>query len=279
MKCLTLVANQPLAETTLLTLIKPFVEIQHIQKRAPHVWDIHCPENTVLTDILRKALYTSRIDFALQNATRSEKKLFISDMDATMVIGETIDDIGKQLGLEKKISEITQKAMQGELDFEQSLRQRLQLLKGTPKTTIIDLTKNIQLSQGADKLMQALNQKNICTCLVSGGFTLFSQVVADRVKFQYHYANVFEFDANERLTGNWVGDLVNAEFKQEILEKLANQLGISPNQAIAIGDGANDSLMIKKAGLGIAYHAKEALRKETTAEIHSGSIDNLLWFL
>lgn len=242
-------------------------------------YHIVCPADTQLTSELRTALYELKWDFALQKEYRQPKKLFISDMDATMVIGETIDEMAEVLGIKEQVSAITERAMRGELDFEKALSERLCLMQGISRKTVQDITKNICITAGADTLLNYINQKEIDSCLISGGFTEFTDSVSKKLGFKRHKSNQLSYDDNDCLDGNWVGALVNAEVKRETLIELARENNITMEQTIAIGDGANDALMITSAGLGVAFYGKPAARTVANAEIHSGSIDNLIYFI
>ncbi|PIE42333.1 MAG: phosphoserine phosphatase SerB [Gammaproteobacteria bacterium] len=278
-KCLTLVTNLPANQSYIIKKISTLVTVEHIDKRQDNVFDVVCPADTMLTPELRQCLYRLHIDFALQDNIRPVKKLFISDMDSTIVIGETIDEIAEVLGIRDEISAITAAAMRGELDFEAALAQRLALLKGIKKETIASIAERTKTTPGADNLLNELNRLNIYSCLISGGFTLFTERVSRQLGFQQHIANRFSYDGDNRLDGTWVGELISATVKERTLITLAKDKQISLAETIAIGDGANDQRMINRAGLGIAFYGKPLLRQSAQAEIHSGTIDNLLWFL
>lgn len=283
-QCLTLVANQPITQQTLVEALGETLTITAIHQRqtgadAPTVWDITCAADTTMTTILRGLLYRLKLDFALQPAERPPKKLFLSDMDATIVVGETIDEMAESLGLYNEISAITASAMRGEIGYRQALKQRLGLMKGIHKRTVADIAAGVQLADGADKLLAEINQRGMDSCLISGGFTVFTYAVSQRLGFKRHLANRLSYDADERLDGSWLGDLVSAEVKEFTLKTLAGENNISLAETVAIGDGANDKRMIEHAGLGVAFYGKPVLREIANAEIHSGSIDHLLYFL
>lgn len=288
-KTLTLVANNPSTPSDTVALTKMlsahFAPIAVQQRQSEHtlnkakIWDITCPEETTLTVELRELLYRLSCDFALQDEKRLPKKLFISDMDATMVVGETIDEMAETLGIHDKISEITAAAMRGELGFEAALAKRLSLMRGISKSTITDMAKRVQLTEGADKLLAEINRREMDSCLISGGFTEFTEQVSQRLGFKRQKANRLAYDNNEQLDGTWMGELVNAEVKVATLKQLAAQNTIELSQTVAVGDGANDRQMIEAAGLGVAYCGKPILRQAATAEIHSGNMANLIYFL
>lgn len=278
-KTLTLVANQPLHTQAIRQLIAPFTTILNITARHENVWDIDCPTATILTEAFRQTLYQQHIDFALQESKHVTKKLLLSDMDATIVVGETIEEMASVLGLTEQVSQITTAAMQGHIDYREALAKRLQLLKGIPKATVIELAEKVTLAKGAPQLMQGINEKSMDSCLISGGFSLFTEVVSQKLGFKRHLSNRLSYDDADCLDGHWIGDLVTAEVKASTLQTLAAENDIDIKQTVAIGDGANDIKMLRAAGLGVAYYGKPVVRASVNAEIHAGTIDNLLWFI
>lgn len=285
-QCLTLVANQPTSTEQIVGTLNEVLTIFDIQprkmaatKNASRVWNVICPPQTTMTTALRVMLYRLKLDFALQAADRPTKKLFLSDMDATIVVGETIDDMAKTLGVYQQISAITAAAMRGELGYRQALRQRLDLMKGIHKSTVADIAAAVKLTDGADKLLAEINRRGMDSCLISGGFTVFTYAVSQRLGFNRHLANRLSYDSEGCLDGHWLGDLVSAEVKASTLKTLATENHIGLAETIAIGDGANDKLLLQQAGLGVAFYGKPVLREVANAEIHSGTIDNLLHFL
>lgn len=278
-KCLTLVANKTTTSEQLQQLLAGQLPIIDIQQRASQVWDIILPEQTQLSQNLRQTLYAERLDFALQNRQRAQKKLFLSDMDATIVVGETIDEMAEILGIYDEISAITEAAMQGKLDYRGALAQRLSLLKGLRKEAVAAIAQQVTLTKGAEKLLNEINRRQMDSCLISGGFTVFTYTVSQKLGFKRHLANRLSYDESGRLDGGWIGDLVSAEVKESTLKTLAKQNQLSLEETVAIGDGANDMRMLQHAGLGVAFYGKPALRSVCQAEIHSGTIDHLLWFL
>ncbi len=214
----------------------------------------------------------------MQDEHPREKKLLISDMDATIVVGETIDDMARELGLYDEISAITEAAMQGTLDYRQALQQRLLLLKGIPRKTIEEIADKTVITDGADRLLDSVNQRGMESFLVSGGFSTFTEAVSQKLGFKNHLSNVLSYDDNDKLDGRWQGELVTAEVKEATLRKIVQEHNFTLSETVAIGDGANDINMVRTAGLGVAFYGKPALREVAQAEIHSGSIDNVLWF-
>lgn len=280
-KCLTIVAQQPVTKNEINDLLSSMLDIisieSHVEKT--NVYFIYCSEQTQLFPKLREALYAVKWDFALQSAKPAEKKLFLSDMDSTIVMTETIDEMAAVYGVGQQVSEITAAAMRGELDYQASLSARLALLKGMPKQALLDMASATEITPTAKELLDEINRRDIFSCLISGGFTLFTGWVAEQLGFDHQVANVLSFDERACLDGRWVGELVTSEVKLATLKRLASEHHLSLAQTIAIGDGANDIDMVKAAGLGVAFYGKPALRAVAQAEIHSGSIDNLIHFL
>ncbi len=280
-KCLTIVAQKPITSAEVSTLLSPYITVKTIRQRVdnPAVYSVLCAEETQLTPELRAVLYAQQLDFALQDENPSEKKLFLSDMDSTVVTTETIDEIAEVFGVSQQVSDITAAAMRGELDYEASLAARLSLLKGLPKDKLLPLVHQTKITPKAPELLEEINRRQMLSCLISGGFTLFTDWVGDALGFQYKVANVLSFDSNDCLDGHWVGELVTADVKLATLKRLAQENQLDLSQTVAIGDGANDMEMVKAAGLGVAFYGKPALREIAQAEIHSGTIDNLIYFL
>ncbi len=277
---MTVIANLGMTQQELSMLLSPFIVITHIEERASHkVWDVFCSADTQLNPALRQCLYNNALDFALQNALRRRKKLFLSDMDATMVVGETIDDMAKVLGLYDEISAITAAAMQGEIDYREAVKQRLALLKGIPRQVICEIANKAPLATGADKLLAEINSRGMDSCLISGGFSIFTKTVAKKLGFKQHLSNLLSYDKDGKLDGGWIGDLVTAEVKEATLRTLTKKNRLNLSDTIAIGDGANDKNMVSIAGLGVAYYGKPTLRDIAQAEIHSGTLDGVIWFL
>jgi phosphoserine phosphatase len=212
-------------------------------------------------------------------------KLIAFDMDSTLINIECVDEIADAVGLKKEVAAITEAAMRGEIaDFKESLRRRVALLKGA---TIADLeqvyTERLQLNPGAERLVQACKAAGLKVLLVSGGFTFFADRVRDRLGIDFTRSNVLEIRSGPNcgeLTGRLVdqpwGDICDGAEKRKMLLETCAQLGISPRQAIAMGDGANDLPMMGEAGLSVAYHAKPKVREQAMVSIEQGGLDRLL---
>ena len=189
------------------------------------------------------------------------KGLCVMDVDGTLILEEVIDLFGREVGREEEISQITSRAMRGELDFESSLRDRVSFLEGLPISTFDKVFKSIQLTPNAQKFISILQKNGIQVGLVSGGFTPIVERLAKSLDIAYFSANQLEVK-DGHLTGKLVGQIINPEIKKDTLEQWREELKLSKERTIAIGDGANDLLMLKSAGLGIAFCAKEVLKKE-----------------
>ena len=189
------------------------------------------------------------------------KGLCIMDVDGTLIAEEVIDLLGREAGCEEEISQITSQAMRGELDFETSLRARVALLEGLPISVFDTVFKSIHLSKNAQEFISILQKNGILVGLVSGGFTPIVERLAKSLGISYFSANQLEVKEGF-LTGRLVGEIVTGQVKKATLEIWRKELGLSKERTIAIGDGANDLLMLKSAGLGIAFCGKEVLKKE-----------------
>lgn len=189
------------------------------------------------------------------------KGLCVLDVDGTLILEEVIDLLGREAGREAEIAQITSQAMRGEIDFESSLRKRVSLLEGLPDSVFDNVFNSIHLSLNAQKFISILQKNEILVGLVSGGFTPIVERLAKSLGIAYFSANQLEVK-DGLLTGKLVGQIISPEVKKEILEKWREELKLPRERTVAIGDGANDLLMLKSAGLGIAFCAKEVLKKE-----------------
>ena len=206
-------------------------------------------------------------------------RLLISDMDSTLIAIECIDEIADRVGIKPEVAAITEAAMRGELDFESSLKKRVALLEGLPVHELHCVyEERLKLNPGAEKLIASLKARKIRFALVSGGFTFFTERLKAELGLDYARANVLAME-NETLTGQVEGEVVSAHTKARFLLELCEELDISPQQTIAVGDGANDLEMMKLAGLSVAYHAKPTVREEADAVLDFRGLDAILDFL
>ena len=189
------------------------------------------------------------------------KGLCVMDVDGTLILEEVIDLLGREAGCEEEIAQLTSQAMRGELDFERSLRDRVSFLEGLPISVFDTVFNSIHLSPNAQEFISILQKNGILVGLVSGGFTPIVARLAKTLDIAYFSANQLEVK-DDHLTGKLVGQIISPEVKKETLEQWRKELKLSKERTIAIGDGVNDLLMLKSAGLGIAFCAKEVLKKE-----------------
>lgn len=205
--------------------------------------------------------------------------LCVMDMDSTLISIECIDEIADMMGIKPQIAEITEAAMRGELDFAASLKKRVALLKGLPESALHRvIEERLQLNPGAQAWIAACKDNNIKTMVVSGGFTFFANHVKQLLGLDYAVSNTLEI-IDGKLTGNILGDIVDAQRKADELVKLRDQLGLSPEQTIAIGDGANDLKMMAAAAIGIAYHAKPVVQQQATYALNHTGLEGAIYLL
>ncbi|WXT99555.1 MAG: hypothetical protein Ctma_0255 [Catillopecten margaritatus gill symbiont] len=206
----------------------------------------------------------------------SHTALFISDMDSTLINIECIDEIADFAHLKPQVAEITERAMQGELDFNASLIERVSLLKGLNVSVLNQVyTERLQVNEGGEYLVQFLKKQGVKTAVVSGGFTYFTHRLAQDIGLDYDRANVLAIE-NNQLTGKVEGDIINATAKAEFVAELCEQYQVSPSQVIVAGDGANDLEMMAVAGLSVAYHAKPTVIKYADIVINAGGLDKIV---
>ena len=203
------------------------------------------------------------------------KGLCVMDVDGTLIAEEVIDLLGREAGCEEEISQITRQAMRGELDFERSLRARVALLKGLPISVFDTVFKSIHLSKNAQEFISVLQKDGILVGLVSGGFAPIVERLAESLGISYFSANQLEV-RDDFLTGKLVGEIVTGQVKQATLERWRKELGLSKERTIAIGDGANDLLMLKSAGHGIAFCAKDVVKAEVACHVDTRDLLEVL---
>jgi phosphoserine phosphatase len=230
-----------------------------------------------LADQVRAALDGAAIDVVVQPTAHRRKRLFVADMDSTMIEQECIDELADLVGLKAHVSAITERAMRGEIAFEPALRERVALLKGLPETVIDDvIASRITLTPGARVLVETMKRHGAHTCLVSGGFSLFTQRVAGMIGFDENHANTLLIN-DGKLTGEVEEPILGREAKLDTLLELARYLQVPMEETLAVGDGANDLAMIGRAGLGVAYHAKPAVAAAAHARIDHSDLTALLY--
>lgn len=208
-----------------------------------------------------------------------QTKLLVTDMDSTLINIECVDEIADFINAKPQVAAITEAAMRGEIDFETSLRQRVSLLQGLDIAVLEKVyEQRLQLNPGAKVMLETLQKNGVKTALVSGGFTFFTERLQQQLGLDYTMANVLE-QHNGQLTGNVAGDICGAQAKADFLIARCEQLNISPNQVVAMGDGANDLLMMKEAGLSVAFHAKPKVQEQAKMVINYCGLEAVLGML
>lgn len=218
------------------------------------------------------------ISFQEDNMFRRNRRLICFDMDSTLIKTEVIDELANRAGVGEQVRVLTESAMRGEIDFQESFSRRVSLLKGLEATVLSEIAENLPIMEGADKLMTILKQCGFKIAILSGGFSYFGEVLKKRFGADYVYANELEIQ-NGKLTGNYLGDIVDGKRKAELLRLIAQVEHIDLQQTIAVGDGANDLPMINLAGLGIAFHAKPKVKESAGQSISTIGLDGILYFL
>lgn len=221
------------------------------------------------------------MDFSLQkdNMYRRMRRLICFDMDSTLIQTECINELAKRAGVGDQVAAITESAMRGEIDFKESFTRRVALLKGLDVSVMEDIAKNLPITEGVDRLMSVLKQYGYKIAILSGGFTYFGEYLQKKYGIDYVYANELEIDDDGKLTGRYVGDVVDGKRKADLLRLIAQTEKVNIAQTIAVGDGANDLPMISTAGLGIAFHAKPRVVANAKQSINTIGIDGVLYFL
>ncbi len=221
------------------------------------------------------------IDFSFQkdDMYRRMRRLICFDMDSTLIQTECIDELAERAGVGDKVREITARAMRGEIDFKESFTERVALLKGLDVSVMQDIAEHLPITEGTDRLMSVLKTCGYKIAILSGGFTYFGEYLQRRYNIDYVYANELEIDDNGKLTGRYVGEVVDGRRKADLLKLIAQTEKVNLAQTIAVGDGANDLPMLSEAGLGIAFHAKPRVVKSAKQSLSTIGLDGILYFL
>ncbi len=236
-----------------------------------------------ISDLQAKFMhFASKLNFdiSLQQDTiyRRCRRLICFDMDSTLIETEVIDELAEKAGVGEEVRAITEQAMRGEIDFKESFTRRIALLKGLNADVMQEIAENLPITEGMERMMHVLKRAGYKTAILSGGFTYFGNYLKQKYGFDYVYANELEI-IDGKLTGRYVGEIVDGRRKAELLKLLAQFENVDIAQTIAVGDGANDLPMLSTAGLGIAFHAKPKVKDEAEQSISTIGIDGVLYFL
>jgi phosphoserine phosphatase len=231
-----------------------------------------------IADGMRFALDNAAVDVIVQRVQGRRKKLLLADMDSTMIRQECVDELAAEIGKRAHVAAITERAMRGEIAFESALRERTASLKGLDRATILGVLANkITLTPGGCVLVQTMRANGAHTVLVSGGFSVFTSVIAERIGFHDHQANELLFGEDGRLSGLVAEPVFGKAAKLAALEQLRDKRGLCADETLAVGDGANDLAMLEAAGLGVAFHAKPKVAAAAHARIDHGDLTALLY--
>ncbi|HKL96968.1 MAG TPA: phosphoserine phosphatase SerB [Paludibacteraceae bacterium] len=248
-----------------------------------------CVEFSVRGELLDKNTFSTKfleiaaqegidISFQKDDMYRRNRRLICFDMDSTLIKTEVIDELADRAGVGEQVRAITESAMRGEIDFNESFKERVALLKGLDESVLQEIAENLPIMDGADRLMSVLKKCGFKIAILSGGFTYFGEHLQKRFGVDYVYANQLEI-VDGKLTGRHLGDIVDGKRKAELLNLIAQVEKIELQQVIAVGDGANDLPMLNLAGLGIAFHAKPKVKENARQSISTIGLDGILYFL
>ena len=238
-------------------------------------------DRSLMQEKLMKLSHNMEIDFSFQrdDMFRRMRRLICFDMDSTLIQTECIDELAERAGVGDKVKAITERAMRGEIDFKESFTERVALLKGLDVSVMQEIAENLPITEGVERLMTILKRCGYKIAILSGGFTFFGEYLQRKFGIDYVYANELEIDDDGKLTGRYVGEIVDGDRKAELLKLIAQVEKVNLAQTIAVGDGANDLPMISQAGLGIAFHAKPRVVANAKQSINTIGLDGVLYFL
>jgi phosphoserine phosphatase len=279
MTMMNLVLQGPGAEASTLENIAALAKPARMVRLSPQA--LRCEEVACTPDVVeavQAAAFAAQVDATFIDAQRTlaDFSLVAMDMDSTLITIECIDEIADMQGLKAEVSDITESAMRGELDFSASLTRRVALLKGLDASSLERVyEERLRLSPGAEAMLAAVKAAGLKTLLVSGGFTFFTDRLKTRLGLDYTHANLLEVE-HGRLTGRVVGGIVDAEEKMRTVERVCRELGVPPSRAIVMGDGANDLRMMKVSGLSVAFRAKPVVRAQADVALNFSGLDGVL---
>jgi len=235
---------------------------------------------TVLRDVIQTTCDAAGFDAIIQPESpfRKRRRLVVFDMDSTLIEGEVIDELARVARVGEKVSRITAQAMAGKLDFQEALRQRVALLKGLPQAVLEEVANGMKLTPGAEEVMRTLKAIGFKTALISGGFAYFANLLKERLGFDYVFANELEI-VDGVVSGRLNGPIIDKEAKGRILQEIAAKEGLAAEEVVAVGDGANDEIMLKNAGFAIAFNAKDILKKFADGQLTKNNLQGLLYCL
>lgn len=283
---LTLIANPAeatLDDSTVLS-VREALDTLHVET-APADWlaagqavdlKLSDADSYAVENFVRQTLCNAPIDVIVQKAYRRQKKLLIADMDSTIVIGETLDELAAYAGLKDEIAAITQRAMRGELDFADALYERVAMLQGLDESYLHETMAQVELSPGAKTLISTMRAHGANTALISGGFSFFTDQVRQQVGFHTSLGNQLQV-IDGKLTGKVIPPIIDKDTKLNMLIDTAEQLGLGMSDTMAIGDGANDVPMLSAAGTGVAYHAHPVAREAARARLDHTDLTGALF--
>lgn len=280
---LTLVTPPTLLDQSIIDLISSIVPTQNLQWLSEQeALDIPLPEHkdheqTIhITQKIKQTLSNKPVDVFVTHSEFRKKKLLIADMDSTIVQSETLDDLASEVGIGEQIAAITKRAMNGELVFADALNERISLLKGVSADLLEKTWQHTQLNKGAKTLVATIKKYKAYTALISGGFTFFTQNVANACGFDENHANRLSI-SNNKLDGTVIPPILGKEAKLFHLKRLTEELKINPKETVTIGDGANDLPMLTHAGLGIGYYPKPIVTEQIVNIIQHTSLESVLF--
>ena len=237
--------------------------------------EAHCSDPSSIINIRTEA-DSAQIDVNIVSANIRRKKLLLADMDATIISGESLDELGNLAGIADKIIPITKRAMAGELTFQEALSTRLSYLTGQPETLLHQVVKNTKITDGAHEVVSTMRAHGAHCYLVSGGFTFLSGVIAHQLGFTDHHSNIMGI-ANGVLTGKVVPPILDKQAKLKFLRHYASKFNLSPDDCLCVGDGSNDIAMLQNAGMGVAFKGKPAVRKKIDLQLNHTDLTGLLY--